>query len=71
MMSFTEQLLAEGVAKGRAEAQRDTLIKLLSLKFGTLDEPTITRVRLGSADELERWIERILAAPSPAAVFEP
>ncbi|HET6583164.1 MAG TPA: hypothetical protein VFG69_06950, partial [Nannocystaceae bacterium] len=87
IMRFTERVFAEGEAKGKAEgkaegeakgkaegrseAQRETLVKLLSLKFAPLEESTLARVRVASPDELERWIERILAAPNLAAVFEP
>ena len=45
------------------------LVKLLTLKFGTLDDLTSARINAASPAELERWIERILTAPHLAAVF--
>jgi hypothetical protein len=69
MMRYSEQLIAEGRAEGKTEGQRDTLLKLLTLKFGTLDEPASARIHAASPAELERWIERILPATHLSAVF--
>ena len=74
IMRFTEQAEARGEArgeaKGRIEAQRDTLRKLLELKFGALDDATLARVLAAAPAELERWLERILTARHLDAVFE-
>jgi hypothetical protein len=65
---FAKQYLAqgraEGVAAGVAEGQARMLIKLLTLKFGALTPDVAARIRSASADELERWAERVLSATS-------
>jgi Putative transposase, YhgA-like len=61
---------AEGMALGRVEAERDTLLKLLALKFGALDEAVISEVRAADLARLDRWLERVVVATQLAAVFE-
>lgn len=60
-MTFLER--AE--AKGRGDA----LLKLLTLKFGPPTDEVQARVGAASLDELDTWIERILAATSVDEVF--
>lgn len=59
---------AEGQAEGRAEGEvhgrAAVLIKLLTLKFGPLTTATTDCVQQASAEELDRWAERILSATS-------
>ena len=59
----------EGLAEGRAEGAVTLLSKLLTLKFGTLDDATAQRLRGASTTELERWAERILSANALDDVF--
>lgn len=56
--------------KGRTEGQRETLLKLLALKFGELDADARERVQGADTVSLELWLERILVAPRIDAVFE-
>lgn len=74
IMTIAEQLQAkgraEGEARGRAEGQRSLLLRQLTLKFGELPEPIRTRVARASADDLDRWSERILSASALEGVFE-
>jgi hypothetical protein len=59
---------ADGEAKGKAEGEirgrAAVLVKQLPLKFGPLSAATTERVQHASADELDRWAERILSAAS-------
>jgi predicted transposase YdaD len=59
----------EGEAKGRTEGEATLLSKLLTLKFGPLDDATAQRLRGASTTELERWAERILTANALDDVF--
>jgi len=53
----------EGLQKGVVEGKRETLLRLLTKKFGTLPEVVTARVRaLESADELDRYLDRVLTA---------
>ena len=57
---------AEGEAKGRAEGEcagaARVLAKLLTLKFGPLTAANEERLRSASAQDIERWTERVLNA---------
>ena len=52
-----------------AEGQQKTLLKLLSLKFGNLNDDAVKRIHNADADQLDRWIERILTAQSLTELF--
>lgn len=80
--TWREEWTAEGVAKGRAEglaegrvegrqmAQSDILVRHLERRFGPV--PQDLRQRIDSADSatLDRWLDRILDAPTRDAVFD-
>jgi hypothetical protein len=55
---------AEGLAEGLAKGSRETLIKLLSLRFGPLDGTALSRIAAASRAELEDVAERLLTAPT-------
>lgn len=55
---------AEGKAEGRAEGKAEVLLKLLELKFGTVPEASIERIRGAGLDALDRWVERVIGAGS-------
>ncbi|WP_313053315.1 DUF4351 domain-containing protein [Pseudomonas lopnurensis] len=59
----------KGIEEGRQEGERAMLIRLLSRRFGTLDEETLQRLADASSAELESWAERILNATSLEDVF--
>jgi flagellar biosynthesis/type III secretory pathway protein FliH len=61
---YIAQGKAEGQAQGKAEGQAALFMKLLALKFGTLTAETTARVQQASAEELDRWAERLLNAAS-------
>ena len=55
---------AEGKAEGELHGQAAILIKLLALKFGPLTAEATDRVQQASAEQLDRWAERLLNATS-------
>ncbi|MFA5632440.1 MAG: Rpn family recombination-promoting nuclease/putative transposase [Porticoccaceae bacterium] len=60
---------AEGRAEGKQEGRTAVLARQLTLKFGTLPEPTRRRLSEASSDELDLWAERILFAENIGDVF--
>ena len=62
--------LEEGRLEGMLEGEAAVVERLLARRFGPLDEATRSRVRGASLEQLERWTDRILDAPTLTAVFE-
>lgn len=81
MTTFAERLLNQGREEGReagreegrevgkAEARVDVLVKLLALRFGTVTAEHRARIEAADADALDRYVERVLTAPSIDAVL--
>jgi hypothetical protein len=71
--SAAEQLIQEGIVKGREEgreeALRVTLERLLQLRFDALDPPARTRIQAAPRAELDRLIERVVTAVNLEDVF--
>ncbi len=61
---------AEGFNEGRAGAQTELLLRLMTVRFGTIPPKLAERVRQATESELLRWSERLLTAESLEAVFE-
>lgn len=70
LMTIAEKWIAEGEAKGRAEAKTDTLRKLLALKFGPVPEAAARCIALGTERDADRWLERVLTAATLDAVLD-
>ncbi|MBX3248526.1 MAG: DUF4351 domain-containing protein [Myxococcales bacterium] len=64
MRTIADAYRAEGREEGRHQQAACVLLKLLSLKFGPLDESTTARVSAASLEELDRFTERVLLASS-------
>lgn len=64
-VSYVSILERRGIEQG----ERSVLIRLLTRRFGSLDEPTTTRLQQASAADLERWTENILDAKTLEEVF--
>jgi hypothetical protein len=64
-MTGAEMLIAEGEAKGRANA----LLKLLNAKFGAVPDALVARVQTASIEDLDLWFDRALVAEALDAVF--
>jgi hypothetical protein len=61
---FARRYVAQGKAEGELHGQATVLIKLLGRKFGPLTAETTARIQQASAEELDRWAERLLDAAS-------
>jgi hypothetical protein len=59
----------DGRDEGVAQGQRTTLIRLLTRRFGSLPQSVEARVAGAGAEDLERWLDRILDASSLDDVF--
>lgn len=70
MMSVADKLRERGRLAGLLEGQRAVLLKQLAARFGALPEAVVARVQNADATQLERWIERILTAPTLAEVLQ-
>ncbi len=61
--------LEKGRAEGRAEARRDTLEKLLRMKFRALPADVPSRIAALSESDLDRALEAVLGASTPEDVL--
>ena len=64
-----QQGLLEGKLEGKLEGQSSTLARQLIKRFGPLSPETAQRLQTATAEQLELWTDRILDAPTSAAVF--
>lgn len=64
-----KQGLQEGKEEGIQDGERAVLIRLLTRRFGPLDEATLQRLHDAGRAELEAWADNILDAPTLEAVF--
>lgn len=62
---------AELVDEARIDARIQMLTHLLTIRFGPLPEAAVERIHSGTAEDHERWAERLLTAASLDAVFLP
>ena len=65
-----ERGIQQGKLEGKLEGEATVLERLLAKRFGPLSDETRGRLRSASAEQLELWAERILDAPTLAAVLE-
>ncbi|MEX1369428.1 MAG: DUF4351 domain-containing protein [Nannocystaceae bacterium] len=54
-----------------ARGQAKVLLKLLTLRFGTLPESTRARIESATIKQLDAWAERVLTAPTLDDVLAP
>lgn len=64
-------LRARLLAEGRHEMLQDIFIRLLSQRFGALDEATLVMINQASSEELTQWIEKLMDSRSLDEVFKP
>jgi len=68
-VSTAQQLRNEGRAEGKAEGKVATLLRLITRRFGAPAAAVVARLHGATADELDRWTDRILDATSLDALF--
>ena len=61
---WKQQGLDEGRKEGRKEGQCELLGKQLEHRFGPLDASARERLAKATPEQIERWAERVLDAPS-------
>jgi hypothetical protein len=65
-----EQGLEQGLHQGKLEGEAAMLERLLTKRFGSLNEEVRSQLHTASLEQLDTWAERILDAPTLEAVFE-
>jgi flagellar biosynthesis/type III secretory pathway protein FliH len=87
IMTIAEELKAQGLEQGREQglvqgreqglvqglvlARRQTLERLMTVKFGSLSDRVSARIQAADLEVLDVWLERILSVDTPDAVVEP
>ena len=61
--------IAEGKAAGIAEGKADTFLRQARLKFGRLSAERADQVRNASPEQLDSWLDALIAAEDVDAVF--
>jgi len=61
--------MEKGLAQGAAEAKAETVLRLLSKRFGELSEARRCQIRAAAPDQLDRWLDALLDARSLDEVF--
>jgi len=77
IMSTAEKLVNQGIARGIEQGMEQgiargriaTLVRLLERRFGTLPPQVVVRLHEATPAELDRITDRVLEAPSLAAIF--
>jgi predicted transposase YdaD len=69
LMSTAERLRKEGEARGRSQHGVETLLRLLTRRFGSIPETIVQRVNAATITELDCWTDRILDAKTLDDVF--
>ena len=70
MSTVAEAWVREGEARGRAEGKAETLLRLLQRRFGPVPGNARARVAVGSAAEIDAWLDALLDAQSLTEVFD-
>ncbi len=65
-----EEAELRGELRGKIEASRHMLSKLLSHRFGAIPDAIESKIAAAELEQLEVWIDRLLDTPSLAAIFE-
>jgi flagellar biosynthesis/type III secretory pathway protein FliH len=59
-----EQGMEKGMEKGVQKGEATLLLRLMELRFGSLDETIRNRLQTADAETLLRWGDRVLSATS-------
>jgi hypothetical protein len=66
-----EKGVVEGFGKGEIRGRTETLLRLMRKRFGDVPDAVAERLQTAGSDDLDRWTDAVLDAPSLEAVFEP
>lgn len=62
---------ALGQAQGRVAGKAESLIRLAERRFGPLAPEQRSRIRAAEEDRLDAWLDGVIEAPDPKALFGP
>ncbi len=65
-----EEGLKQGLRKGLEAGARESLLRLLRLRFGQVDSAALARIQAADLPMLECWLDRVLSAPTLGDVPE-
>ena len=60
----------EGMELGKLEGEAESLIKLLKIKFGSIDKLTESKIKQANNDQLDKWLLKILTINELSQLFE-
>lgn len=60
----------QGRQEGLIEGETSVLLRMLHRRFGPLPQTTVEQIRAASPEMIDRWIDRVLDAPTLDAVLE-
>jgi flagellar biosynthesis/type III secretory pathway protein FliH len=64
-----ERGIEKGIEKGQLEARRDDLLRLLEKRFGPLRKEQQDQLQEAATEQLIRWFDRAIDAPTLEHVF--
>jgi hypothetical protein len=64
-------IFEKGVVEGVHRGEAGVLLRQLRKRFGDVPDAMVERLQAAGSDDLERWTDAVLDAPSLEAVFEP
>ena len=59
----------KGLAEGEARGEAKSLVRLLTKRFGALPEPVAVQIAAANIEELNRWFDAAITAPTLKGVF--
>ena len=65
-----ERGIEQGIDRGAESKSRDILRSLLAQRFGDLDTAVETKVERASGQQLDRWLDRVIIAPTLSEIFK-
>ena len=69
MMGFAQRYTEKGIQQGMLSGERQVLTRQLTRRFGPLPAAVLQQLEQANTDQLERWADKILDAPTLEDVF--
>ena len=69
MGTIAETWQKQGEAIGEARGEAKSLVRLLTKRFGALPEPVAAQIAAANIEELNRWFDAAITAPTLKGVF--